>query len=122
METPNAKDILNRYLDGKCTEQEIALLESSHLDYDLDAVENIDFDAQVKDLDQVWARLEAPEPVVRRTKLWPGLAVAAAVMLIGGLGLFFYQQRSSAEKEQHELAAAIHPGTNDAFLTLSNGL
>ena len=121
METPNAKDILNRYLDGKCTEQEIALLESCHLDYDLDAVENIDFDAQVKDLDQVWARLEAPEPVVRRTKLWPGLAVAAAVMLIGGLGLFFYQQRSSAEKEQHELAAAIHPGKNDAVLTLSNG-
>lgn len=122
METPDAKEILTRYLDGKCTEQEIALLESWHLDYDLDAVENIDFDEQVKDLDRVWVRLQAvPEPVVKRTKLWPGRAVAAAVALISGLGLFFYQQKVSAEKEQYKLAVALHPGKNDAVLTLSNG-
>jgi transmembrane sensor len=121
MEKPKANQILTRYLDGKCTEEEKALLESWHLDHDLDTVENLDFNEQVKDLDQVWAMLQQPEPVVKRTRLWPKVAIAAAITLIAGLGLFFYQQKVSAEKEQYELAAALHPGKNDAVLTLSNG-
>jgi transmembrane sensor len=121
MERPDANEILNRYLLGKCTEEEKALLESWHLNYDLDAVENIEFKEQVKDLDQVWAKLQQPAPVVKQTKLWPKIAVAAAVTMVAGLGIFFYQQKVAAEKEQFRLATTLHPGKNDAVLTLANG-
>jgi len=121
MEKPNAKEILTRYLDGESTEEEKALLESWHLSYPLDASEDIDFGEQEKDLDKVWAALQQPAPIVKQTRLWPKMAVAAAVTLIGGLGLFFYKQKVSAEKEQYELAATLHPGKNDAVLTLANG-
>lgn len=121
MKEPNAKEILNRYLEGKCTEEEAALLESWHLSYPLDAVEDIDFDEQTKDLDKVWAALQAQEPVVKRARLWPKLAAAAAVTLVAGIGVFFYLQKIKAEKEQIRLASGLLPGKDDAVLTLSNG-
>jgi transmembrane sensor len=121
MKEPNAKEILNRYLEGKCTEEEAALLESWHLSYPLDAVEDIDFDEQTKDLDKVWAALQEQEPVVKRARLWPKLAAAAAVTLVAGIGVFFYLQKIKAEKEQIRLASGLLPGKDDAVLTLSNG-
>jgi ferric-dicitrate binding protein FerR (iron transport regulator) len=55
--------------------------------------------------------------------LWPRIAAAAAVLLVVGLGVFFYTQRhlegSAATRDL--LANDIKPGGNKAYLILSNG-
>nr|WP_121273533.1 FecR family protein [Pedobacter schmidteae] len=121
MEKIDARDILTKYLEGKSTAEEKALLESWHLNYALDGAEDLSAEEQKKDLDKVWTLLQQPVPVVKRTRLWPRLAIAAAVIFVGGIGLFFYQQKKAAEREQFKLAASLLPGKNDAVLTLSNG-
>jgi transmembrane sensor len=56
-------------------------------------------------------------------KLWPRLAAAVAILLVVGLGVFFYTQRhlegSAATRDL--LANDIKPGGNKAYLVLSNG-
>jgi transmembrane sensor len=123
MEKIEAKTLLAKYEAGKCTEQEMALLESWHLSYPLDEVENLDPEAQLDDLDQVWATLEKQQqqtkPANKQMRLWPKIAVAAAVMLVGGLALFFYLQQS--DQQSNLFAADLPPAKNQAVLTLSNG-
>lgn len=58
MERIEAKELLAKYEAGKSTEREKALLESWHLSYALDAVEDISFDEQMQDLDRVWDMLQ----------------------------------------------------------------
>lgn len=121
MERPNANDILTKYLAGQATEEEAAIVESWHLNYDLGRLEDLDIDEQVKDLDEVWLSLEQPDPAFKRISLWPKLAVAAAVVLVTGLALFFYIQENDMEKQQLKLAADLLPAKNNAVLTLANG-
>ncbi|SMC58365.1 FecR family protein [Pedobacter nyackensis] len=121
MEKPDAKDLLANYLAGKSTEEEAALLESWHLDYELDDVATITPEDQSKDLDEVWNALEQRELVSKRIVMWPKMAVAAAVILVTGLALFFYLQQSKPVEQITNTVADIPPGKNDAVLTLSNG-
>lgn len=125
MEKIRAKALLAKYEAGKCTEEEIALLESWHLSYPIDETENISIEAQMDDLDQVWASLEqqqekqqSPKPAIKQLRFSPRIATAAAVMLIGGLALFFYIQRN---QKSTGFVSDLPPGRNHAVLTLSNG-
>ncbi|TKC57251.1 DUF4974 domain-containing protein [Pedobacter hiemivivus] len=117
-----AKVLLAKYEAGECTEQEKALLESWHLSYPLDAVENISLDEQAQDLDQVWNMLQ-PEtkPVTRKLTLWPKIAVAAAIIVVAGIALFFYLQQLNPFQQTNKLASDLLPGKNNAVLTLANG-
>lgn len=123
MERMDAKQLLAKYEAGKCTEQEKALLESWHLSYPLDAIENISFDEQVQDLDQVWGMLQREEtkPVARKVTLWPKIAVAAVIMLVAGVALFFYIQRLKSIQQTTKLISGLSPAKNNAVLTLANG-
>ena len=118
---PDAKDLLANYLAGKCTEEEAALLESWHLDYELDDKDSINPEDQSKDLDEVWNALEQRELVSKRIVMWPKMAVAAAVLLVTGMALFFYLQQSKPVEQVTNAVSDIPPGKNDAVLTLSNG-
>jgi transmembrane sensor len=117
---PDAKELLANYLAGKCTEEEAALLESWHLNYELqeDAITPED---QSNDLDEVWNALEQRELVSKRIVMWPKMAVVAAVLLVTGLALFFYLQQSKPVEQIANAVSDIPPGKNDAVLTLSNG-
>ncbi|WP_316834603.1 FecR family protein [Pedobacter nutrimenti] len=55
--------------------------------------------------------------------LWPRIAAAAAVLLVVGLGVFFYTQRhlEGSGATSDLLANDIKPGGNKAYLVLSNG-
>ncbi|SDJ91158.1 FecR family protein [Pedobacter sp. ok626] len=123
MERIEAKELLAKYETGKCTEREKALLESWHLSYALDAVESIRFDEQLKDLDLVWNRLqqERAKPDTRALTLWPKIAMAAAVILVAGIALFFYFQQLNLFQQNDKLASDVPPGKNNAVLTLANG-
>ncbi|WP_316838223.1 FecR family protein [Pedobacter nutrimenti] len=60
-------------------------------------------------------------------KLWPRIAAAAAILLIVGLSIFFYTSYFSAPRHSgagQDLGLAsndIKPGSNKAYLVLSNG-
>ena len=56
-------------------------------------------------------------------KLWLRIAAAAAILLVVGLGVFFYTQRhlEGSEATRDLLANDIKPGGNKAYLILSNG-
>ncbi|ALR29287.1 hypothetical protein ATE47_01505 [Chryseobacterium sp. IHB B 17019] len=50
------KEMLDRYLNGKCTEAEIALIESSYLSYSADAVP-LNEDQIREDLESIRSKL-----------------------------------------------------------------
>lgn len=62
-----------------------------------------------------------PLPHTRKVRLWPRIAIAAAVAtIIFGAGLYFFKGQQK-ETKQSNTFALIKPGHNGATLTLSNG-
>ena len=59
----------------------------------------------------------------KTVSLWPLIAVAAAILLVVGAGLFFYTQRhlEGSVATRDLLVNDIKPGGNKAYLVLSNG-
>jgi ferric-dicitrate binding protein FerR (iron transport regulator) len=64
----------------------------------------------------------------KQLKLWPGVAAAAAILLVAGLGVLFYTSRHlglsrhlDARRELLNYANDIAPGKNTATITLANG-
>ncbi|WP_316823462.1 FecR family protein [Pedobacter gandavensis] len=138
----DAKELLIKYLSGKCTEEEQALLEQWHLNSTADRdAEMIGFDLTEQerkdDLDEIWAKLEQDEEKdkteeqaadlqvgkIRRLALWPSIAVAAGIAIALTAGLLLYQEPTNKEDQiisaQH--IAQIPAGGNHAVLTLDDG-
>lgn len=123
MKKPDAKELLDRYLSGNCTEEEQALLESWHLSRTASLNEDLSMEDRSHDLDEVWERLELPEEGPRRISLWPKLAAAAVLLLSLSAGIIFYLSKTPVNSDAEQLAVAktIVPGGNRAILTLDNG-
>lgn len=123
MEKPDAKELLDRYLSGNCTEEEQALMESWHLSRTASLNSDLSMDERSHDLDEVWERLQLPEERPRRISLWPKIAAAAVLLLSLSAGIFFYVSRAPKNNaaEQMAIAKTIVPGGNRAILTLDNG-
>lgn len=61
-----------------------------------------------------------PKPILK--KLWAGVAVAAAILIIAASGLYFFNYDTGKVADQsHFVANDIAPGRAGATLTLSNG-
>jgi len=126
MNEQQAKELLQRYRSGECSPQERMLVdlwieqELSDGNWEISEEEKVQFGAQLKN-----AIDEARDNVPKKSmfKLWPRIAAAAAVLLVVGLGVFFYTPRhlegSAATRDL--LANDIKPGGNKAYLVLSNG-
>ena len=132
MNAEELDQLLEKYLEGKCTPEETLLVEQLVDNYDnkSTAWENLDDNKQQVWLQQLWAEIKASMLTYetqylkfKRFKLWSRIAAAAAVLLIVGLSIFFYTQRhldgSAATRDL--LANDIKPGGNKAYLVLSNG-
>lgn len=55
---------------------------------------------------------------VKTRRIWPGIAAAASLLLVLGLGLFYIGQKQA---DQRFAKTDIAPGRNTAVLTFSNG-
>ena len=130
MNEQQAKELLQRYRSGECSPQERMLVdlwieqELSDGNWEISEEEKVQFGAQLKNaIDE--ARDTAPKKSM--FKLWPRIAAVAAVLLVVGLGVFFYTsyyaprhlEGSAATRDL--LANDIKPGGNKAYLVLSNG-
>jgi transmembrane sensor len=121
------EQLIKRYLDGNCTPDENALVESWHLEDfknsdELPTIQEID-DAhqQMRETIIAHTQVERISPsTVRPFRLWIRVA-AAAVLLIGlttGGYLLLHKPLTRLQVvKNHDLA----PGRNQATLTLSNG-
>lgn len=116
MEIKEAKTLLNKYKEGHCTADEIALLESWYLSDSQEAVTIVPEEiAELKA--RVWAGLPVHQHLVKRLNLWPRIAVAASVIICMAIGLIYYQDKPNKQDD----IAKIIPGSNKAILTLSDG-
>ncbi|MES2457456.1 MAG: FecR family protein [Bacteroidota bacterium] len=121
MNNETAIELLRKYRENTCTEEELAILESWYLKYDLKDLAQL----SKEDLVAIEAT-QAPKPAieVKEVSLWKKLLVASAVVLILGAGLFFYQNETSFIKHNDSFLSSSEesmPGQRTATLTLSSG-
>ncbi len=123
MTEEQGKDLLKRYENNQCTLQEKAMVESWYADLSSktpDMPGDPDYALWQQQIKNELPAAHVPVPV--KTKLWPGIAAAASVVLCLGAGLYFYNNFRHPEfGSAQQTNANIKPGRNKAYLTLGNG-
>lgn len=74
--------------------------------------------------DEMWASLEKnrKQSSPRTGKLWPYIAAAASVVLVAGIGLYFFKTPSADPiKAPQQYSNDVPAGSNKAYLTLASG-
>lgn len=125
-----AKELLEKYRTGNCTDAEKAIVETWYLKFEQEEG-NLLSDIQISDAtDRIWNRMPIHETEVlpvRKRNLWPAIGAAAAVILMGSLALYLFNPSLlSPSKEQlakvnPAAEQVILPGGNKAVLTLADG-
>lgn len=113
MSKQTAKELLDKYNSGSCTEEEKSIVESWFLT--LKDEGTIPGQQKIEKVsDEVWASIPIHQTKVRR--LWPHIAAAASVLLALSAGSYFLMHKKSneqiAQNQQHDVA----PGSNKAIL------
>lgn len=120
MRTADYEKLLDQYKAGKCTEEEIAFIESWYLIYKEGTLyEDLSLADREADLDLVRNSLNL-ECQQRQVRLWPRLVAAAAILVIFGAGLYFYRSNSNLSVPVYANDIPSK-GKNTATLTLANG-
>ncbi len=121
MKNEQAKQLLEKYKKGICTEEELALLESWYLSSPIDTFELSAEDLR-KHKQEIWEKLPVHAPIGgRKINLWSIVYRAAMVLMICTFAFAYYQNREE-ERKRTSLTAVIVPGETKATLTLGNGV
>lgn len=116
-----AEDILQRYIEGRCTPEERSWVEvwyytNSNIDRDID--EN----QAEHDLAKIWQNLATEiTPKRKKTVLFKIASAAAMLTLIATAITYLWIYTDTISNSNVKLRSQIHPGTNQATLTLSDG-
>jgi len=125
MEQQQINDIIEKYKQGIASPAELEQLNNWYRDNAYLDAEYPDSEHEV--YDRIITRLNSKiNPVQRRTRLWPRIAAAAAILLVAGLGVFFYTsyyapRHLDNRRDLLNYANDITPGKNTATITLANG-
>lgn len=119
MNETQTKLLLSRYKQGACTEEELAMLESWYQSLAFvqpELAEGELYNAKIA----VWKNLPIHQQHPKQISLLPRLSIAASLLIIIGLGWFYF---SSTKTPVTRLASLeqIVAGGNKATLTLANG-
>ncbi|RKE52799.1 FecR family protein [Sphingobacterium detergens] len=127
METKNAKEILERYHQGTCSEEEKSWVETWHLQQ----LKESRFTADPEDItriqEEVKTKIDADihytiKRISRKNQILKISAVAASLVLLLGGSYFFSRQSDKTAINQGALQQAdIQPGGNKAVLLSSDG-
>ncbi|NMN36181.1 DUF4974 domain-containing protein [Pedobacter riviphilus] len=120
------QSLLEKYLKGNCTPNEIVLLESWYLAKSKQDKLPIEEKELLLYKELIWQNIQPnidviEKPATNHYRFWIGISVAASItfaLFIGGYYLIRYQ---SKERASAQLKQDILPGTNKAILVLSNG-
>ncbi|HEY0670050.1 MAG TPA: FecR domain-containing protein [Sphingobacteriaceae bacterium] len=119
MQQDDVRDLLNRYLDGKCSDDEKAVLESWYLKYEVEDLPEIPQRIRDEHLNAVWESLPIHHSKKKVHALWPYISAAAILLIVLSAGLYFYGRQNNTEQQYTK--NQIIPGGNKAILTLSDG-
>ena len=121
MQPQEIKDLIKKYNQGKCSEEEKSILEAWYLQFEFPGVTDLATIDRTADLNAIWHSLPINKKKVLRIRV---LYRAAAVLAIGFFaGLYLYNTNKVDRQEQviQTIAQGLKPGTNKATLRLSNG-
>jgi len=119
MHKPDIKDLLERYKNGYCTEEERSLVESWYLNWDTSS-----FDLSDQKLMADIALIKKRLPGKKKTKVFYYQVAAAMIGLITLATTFYfysYSPVSDKDKASQVNSGKIVPGSNKATLTLADG-
>jgi len=119
MQEQDAQELLKKYLAGRCTEDEKALLETWYIRQKGEGLPEISDETENQAMAEVWSRLPIPQNQ-KTIRLWPRIAAAAAILIFAGGGyllLHHPQQAQTYTIVKNDVA----PGGTKAILTLNNG-
>ncbi|KQC02048.1 FecR family protein [Pedobacter sp. Hv1] len=71
-------------------------------------------------LQYIYAHDQNVNNKIVKKKLWPRMVAAASIVLVAGVGFYFYKSNSQVE-QQPVYVNDVNPGKNGATLTLANG-
>ncbi|SMC58218.1 FecR family protein [Pedobacter africanus] len=123
-----AKELLEKYLQGTCTEEEQAIVES----WQLKELEGKNFSAKTVQIETayqtIWDGISAKAPaspdIELKNNRFRYLAIAAAILIALSAGLFFIQNKLSGGSVAEQLVKTgkdFVPGGNKATLLLADG-
>lgn len=116
------QELLKKYREGNASVDESALLENWYQAYAQDTENIIDAKQLAQTKAKIWMKVEKDVVQRKSFKMWTRIAVAASILLVSGLGLYFYNTSYLAQDlEQVAFENKITPGSNKAMLTLANG-
>lgn len=127
METKNAKEILERYRQGTCSEEEKSWVETWHLQQlkesrytaDPEDIKRVQEEVKNKIDSDIHANIKR---IRRKNQILKISAVAASLVLLLGVSYFFRRQSDRTAINQSALQQAdIQPGGNKAVLLSSDG-
>jgi transmembrane sensor len=122
MQSADAKKLFEKYQSGTCSPEEKAIVENW-----LTFGNATDLDLSEEELDQDLSELKykVSKIPVKKTVLWPKIAMTAAAVAAVVFGVWFYTSRhpdtSSSRTAGRDLLNDIAPGKNGATITLGNG-
>jgi len=115
----NAKKLLNKYISGNCTPEEMAIVEDWYLQLPFEK-EAPHHSLIASSKEEVWTQLSHGGKSLKlvAAKL---LAIAASIVLCFSVGLYFIAQRKATPLTAKTELKNILPGGNKAVLTLADG-
>ncbi|MCD0488640.1 DUF4974 domain-containing protein [Pedobacter sp. MC2016-14] len=132
MKTTKAKELLEKYQQGLCTEEEKSIVETWYLKHRVLNPIAVSEEERLTDIYKIWdilaqkTSIEAPLEVVVKEikgaslKLWYQIAAAASILLIIGLAIILNRPKED-RYQQLDAKSDIPAGNNRAILTLANG-
>lgn len=121
MEKHSAKALLEKYRQGKYSDEERAVVEAWYAGWNHDQP-RLDEDGLEKAVDRVFSRLPGPEPKIKQIG-WRHISIAASlfVLLAASVALLMKKHDGAIQTAQNSYQGDVGPGGNKAVLVLANG-
>jgi transmembrane sensor len=121
MENKNARKLLKKYLNGTCTPDEKAIIESWYGKEAEDKTDAPEDRTDYSDMEkEIWSELEKRNKPESKSVWFWFTAVAAALTIISSI-VYFSDYRFNKSAEINYSKNKISPGANKAILVLSDG-
>ncbi|HKG08362.1 MAG TPA: FecR domain-containing protein [Pedobacter sp.] len=136
METQQIQDLFKKYLENRCSADEVNQLVqlfqtadeaflATLIREELNAPDAVFTELSLQQMaDEVYVQLSAQINSSKKIRLWPRIAVAAAAVATIVFGIYFYNysNRDVLEQVKHDMVSHdIAPGKNIATIKLANG-
>ncbi|MDN5288114.1 MAG: anti-FecI sigma factor, FecR [Mucilaginibacter sp.] len=121
MQRTKAQELLQKFQDGNCSEEELALLETWYNQHIITPSKQVTDTEWTEDVYSILKSLDNDNKQQPKVVNWPRIIAAASVVFCLAIGSYFLLNKKVnpqiAQSHLHDIA----PGSNKAILTLANG-